>query len=143
SWPNQKLQQTAAAILVSRNFKALSAAAAAELVLSATGGGFLPGGARRLLDLYAMRPYERKPEPRPVEATVSFLTGAELGDADLGGIQLARKAASEAQRTEAVRALLRNRLRVAFLIVGATLGAMVCLGIVNALLNPDTIPPRL
>ena len=86
-----------------------------------------------------MIPSQRSREQRSLEATVAYSTDDALCAEDLGRIQVARAAAAEAQATEAVRILLRSRLRLAFLIVAATFGVMGILGTLNALLNPDTI----
>jgi serine/threonine-protein kinase len=61
---------------------------------------------------------------------------------DVGQIRLAWDAAAEAQATEAVRALLRSRLRLAFLIVSSLITVVGFLAGVNVALNPATVAPR-
>ena len=88
---------------------------------------------------FTVSPSQRGREQCSLEATVAYSADDALCAEDLGRIQVARAAAAEAQATEAVRILLRSRLRLAFLIVAATFGVMGILGTLNALLNPDTI----
>lgn len=89
-----------------------------------------------------MRPDDREPGPQPLEATVSLRTNEGIRDADLGGIRLTRKAASEAQGTKAVQALLRGRLRLASLLVTCVFAVAGCLAIVNIALNYGAVGPR-
>src|SRR4051794_26345476 len=59
---------------------------------------------------------------------------------DPGRVDPARKASTQA--AEALRVLLRGRLRRASLLVTAVFVVMGCLAVLNILLNPDTIAPR-
>lgn len=89
-----------------------------------------------------MTPSKRSSEQRSLEATAAYSsTGALVGD-DLCQVRIARKTTAEARATEAVRVLLRGRLRLAFLVVTILFGIAWCLALVNFALNPATVPPR-
>jgi serine/threonine-protein kinase len=85
---------------------------------------------------------EQTTESQPQGPTVVFPSQGALRYEDVGRIRLARYAAAELQATEAVRALLRGRLRLAFLLVTGVFWPAGCLGIVNAALNAGMITPR-
>jgi eukaryotic-like serine/threonine-protein kinase len=83
------------------------------------------------------------PEPQPQGPTATFPSkGVRRGD-DVGRIRLARNAAAEVRATEAVRDLLRGRLRLAFLLVTGVFWPAGCLSIVNAALNAGMITPKI
>ena len=89
-----------------------------------------------------MRPPVRIAEQNALEVTVAFLPDAALEGAGLGQLQVARKTAAETQANEAVRVLLRHRLRHAFLIITSLFTVAACLSAVNIAVNFSTIPPR-
>src|SRR5262245_47015209 len=83
------------------------------------------------------------PEPQPRGPTATFPSKGVLRGDDVGRIRLARNAAAEVRATEAVRDLLRGRLRLAFLLVTGVFWPAGCLSIVNAALNAGMITPRI
>ena len=89
-----------------------------------------------------MRSPVRIVEQNALEVTVAFLPDAALEGAGLGQLQVARKTAAETQATEAVRVLLRSRLRLAFLIITSLFTVVGCLSIVNIAVNFSVIPSR-
>jgi hypothetical protein len=90
-----------------------------------------------------MTPSEQSPGQQFLEATVAFFPNAAFRGDNLSQLQIARRAAAEAQATEAVRILLRSRLRVVFLIVTSLFGVAGCLAFVNIAINPARVPPRM
>ncbi len=99
-----------------------------------------PEHAERILDLFpALERLEGLQHTPEDHGRLSEVAG--VGN-DVGRIRLARNAAAELQATEAVRDLLRGRLRVAFLLVTGVFWPAGCLGIVNAALIAGMITPR-
>jgi serine/threonine-protein kinase len=87
--------------------------------------------AAALLDLLVMTPSTRNLEQNSLEATVAYSPNGAPGDDDLSPLRVARTAAAEAQANEAIRMLLRSRLRIASLIVTSFPVAGVCAVAVN------------
>jgi eukaryotic-like serine/threonine-protein kinase len=81
------------------------------------------------------------PEQQPQGSTIAFASQQVPSD-DVGRIRLARNAAADAQATEAVRVLLRGRLRLAVALVTSVYAVVLCGGFVYAALTPEPISLR-
>ena len=86
---------------------------------------------------------EKTMESQPHGPTVALPSKGVLRDDGVGRIRRARNAAAQLQATEAVRDLLRGRLRLAFLLVTGVFWPAGCLSIVYAALNAGMITPRI
>jgi hypothetical protein len=85
---------------------------------------------------------ERSPEARPpVEATVDYQNAADPADGTVGQVRVLPRAAPEAQTATVIQALLRKRLRLAFLLSAVICGIGVLLYLVNIWLMHGP-PPR-